>query len=223
MQLILVRHGETDWNAERIYQGWLDVPLNALGERQAQAAARALAARSDVRVRAVYASPLQRAWRTAEVIAAALGLPPRRLPGLRELHWGDASGKSFAEVDECWPDLLERRRMLGLAFETPGGESGWALRERVVAAIDEVIERHRVDAAPDDTVIVVAHGGSLGFALAHLRGDEPGPWPWFRLGNAAFCEVRIGADGRGHEIVCVDAREHLAELEAVIPATDEHV
>jgi broad specificity phosphatase PhoE len=223
MRLIFVRHGETDWNAQRIYQGWTDVPLNALGERQARAAARALAARPDVTIRAVYASPLLRAWRTAEVVAEALGLHPRPLPGLKELHWGEASGLSVAQVAARWPDLAERRRTLGLAFEPPGGESGWVFRARVSAAVREVIEAHHPDARPDAGVAIVAHGGSIGAALAYLCGDDTSAWPSVPLGNAAFCEVRLGRDGAGHEVICVDAREHLVELDVALPASDEHV
>jgi broad specificity phosphatase PhoE len=223
MRLIFVRHGETDWNLERIYQGWTDVPLNALGERQARAAARALAARTDLTIRAVYASPLQRAWRTAELVAEALGLHPRPLPGVQELHWGDASGLSFAQVAERWPDLQERRRTLGLGFQTPGGESGRAFWERVSAAIEEVVAEHHPAAGPDEAVAIVAHGGSIGFALAYLRGDDTATWPSVPLGNAAFCEVRLGRDGAGHEVVCVDAREHLVELDVALPTVTDHV
>jgi broad specificity phosphatase PhoE len=223
MRLIFVRHGETDWNVQRIYQGWTDVPLNALGERQARAAAWALARRTDLTVRAVYASPLLRAWRTAELIAEALGLHPRPLHGLKELHWGEASGLAFAQVAERWPDLAEQRRALGLGFETPGGESGWALRARVSAALDEVVKEHHPDAGPDEAVVIVAHGGSIGFALACLRGDESGAWPSVPLGNAAFCEVRLGRDSAGHEVICVNAGEHLEELDVTLPASDEHV
>jgi broad specificity phosphatase PhoE len=223
MRLIFVRHGETDWNAERIYQGWSDVPLNGLGERQAWAAARALAGRADVVVRAIYASPLQRAWKTAEVIAGAFGMKPTTLAGLKELHWGEASGLRVADVARRWPDLDDRRQALGLSFATPGGESGWAFRERVVAAVDEVIGRHRADAKPRDAMVIVAHGGSIGCALAHLRGDEVGPWPSVSLGNAAFCEVRVGRDGAAHEVVCVDARDHLLALDVAPTPDTEHV
>jgi broad specificity phosphatase PhoE len=124
MHLIFVRHGETAWNAERIYQGWSDVPLNALGERQAQAAARALAARTDLTVRALYASPLQRAWRTAEVVGAALGLTPQPLPGLRELHWGDASGLTSPKSPSS-----------GRTWPNAGGRTGWASRRRAASLV----------------------------------------------------------------------------------------
>ena len=76
MRLILVRHGETAANAGGIYQGWLDMPLNETGERQAAAVAGALAARRDLRPVALYASPLDRAWRTAGAIGARPALTP---------------------------------------------------------------------------------------------------------------------------------------------------
>jgi hypothetical protein len=71
--------------------------------------------------------------------------------------------------------------------------------------------------------VIVAHGGSIGFSLAYLRGDGTDAWPSVPLGNAAFCEVRLGRDGTGHEVVYVNAQEHLVELDIALLPSGEHV
>lgn len=212
MRLIFVRHGESAANAAGVYQGWRDVPLNARGERQAAAAARALAARRDIRPVALYASPLQRAWRTGEIVGTALGLAPMAHDGLREIDVGAATGLHRDEVDRRWPDRLARQRALGLDHGWPGGETGRAFRARVAAALDEIVARH-AGAWADDAVVVATHGGTIRFALAVLCGDEPASWPDGPIGNCSLSEVLLAPDGGAHRVVCVNACAHLAGAE----------
>lgn len=212
MRLILVRHGESDANAAGIFQGWFDSPLSPRGEAQAAATARALAARDDIRPVAVYASPLLRAWRTGELIAEALGLSPIPHPGLREIDIGAATGLDFAAVRERWPTLEDERRTLGLDHGWPGGESGRTFGGRVAEALDEIIARHQSSAipgAPDETVILASHGGTIRFALAYLRGDTGHRWPDESVRNCSIAEIAI--DAAGQRIVVLDACDHLPE------------
>ena len=95
LRLILVRHGETEWNAQRRYQGHSDVPLSALGRRQAARAAERLAA---LKIDAVYTSDLGRALETAEIIAEQRGLEVCAEPRLRELNFGVFEGLTFDEA-----------------------------------------------------------------------------------------------------------------------------
>lgn len=211
MRLILVRHGESEANAAGIYQGWFDSPLSLRGEAQAAATARALAARDDIRPVAVYASPLLRAWRTGEVIAAALRLEPIPHPGLREINVGAATGLAFAVVRERWPTLEAERLLLGLDHGWPAGESGRQFGARVAATLDEIIARQRPSTPagePDEAIILASHGGTIRFALAYLRGDAANRWPTDAVRNCSIAEIAL--DPADHRILFIDACEHLS-------------
>jgi broad specificity phosphatase PhoE len=145
-ELLLVRHGETDWNAAGKLQGHTDRPLNEYGRRQAQALAEQLAGDS---IDAVYASDLSRARETAEILGAKLGLPVVVDPDLREKNWGN------------WEGLTSDER-LHVEFE---GETSEAHRDRTLSAVQRIVERH-----PDGRIVVVTHGGSLRRIQAAVSG-----------------------------------------------------
>ncbi|HEY8598197.1 MAG TPA: histidine phosphatase family protein [Thermomicrobiales bacterium] len=210
MRLVLVRHGESEANAAGIYQGWLDSPLSSPGERQVAATARALAARDDLRPVAVYASPLLRAWRTGEVIAAALGLTAVPHPGLREINVGAATSLTFAAVGERWPQLATERASLGLDHGWPEGETGRTFGARVASTLGEIIARHQRPTTPGDreeAVILASHGGTIRFALAYLRGDVANRWPDDPVRNCSLAEIALAPTG--HRIISLDQCDHL--------------
>jgi len=136
--LLLVRHGETDWNAEGRLQGHTDRPLNDFGRRQAAALAERLAA--EPAIDAVYASDLSRARETAEILAHRLGLPVVTVPDLRERNWGNWEGLTGSERD--------RVEYVGEERDAHG--------ERVIRAVRRIAEEH-----PGQRIVVVTHGGSL--------------------------------------------------------------
>jgi broad specificity phosphatase PhoE len=144
--LLLVRHGETDWNAEGRLQGHSDRPLNEYGRRQARELAERFAADG---IGAVYASDLARARETAEIVAARLGLEVVLDPDLREKNWGNWEGLTADE----------RARV---EFE---GESTEEHRERVLRAVRRIVAAH-----PEERVVVVTHGGSLRRIQAAVSG-----------------------------------------------------
>jgi broad specificity phosphatase PhoE len=143
-RLLLVRHGQSTWNADGRWQGQADPPLSALGEAQARAAAETLPA-----VEHVVASDLARARQTAEIIAGALELGDVRLDDrLRERDSGDWTGFTREEIELAWPGWLDAGRI-------PENFEPWErVAERVTAAVHAA---H--DAWPGGTVLVVAHGG----------------------------------------------------------------
>ncbi len=140
MRLGLIRHGETDWNAEGRLQGVSDVPLNALGRSQAESAGRMLAGQGWDRV---YASPLSRAFDTASIIAEHAGLPePVAVPELVERSYGELEGESVLDKDGQRVPL-----------EHPSVEAVEVMLERSLGALQRIVADH-----PDENVIVVSHG-----------------------------------------------------------------
>jgi broad specificity phosphatase PhoE len=210
--LILARHGETAWNAERRYQGQADVPLNETGRRQAAALAQHLAAEG---VHAIYASDLQRAWETATVIAEPHGLPVRSEPRLREIDFGAWDGLTYSEIGQRYPKALAAWEANPLSAGPPGGENLSRVTARVRAALDDVaraakkqlfgktqnpvlaVSRKMKDTAgvlgahQDQTVLLVAHGGSLQVLLCLALGLVPRARWQFRLDAASLSELRL--------------------------------
>jgi probable phosphoglycerate mutase len=141
-RIVLVRHGETDWNLERRYQGHLDPPLNAAGRAQSEELAELLAAE---RIDAIYSSDLRRALETAEIVGARLGLPVVTDEGLREVDLGSWAGLTPEEVAERFGES-----------STHDGETRSEHTARVVGAVRRIAARH-----PEGCILVVTHGGSI--------------------------------------------------------------
>ncbi len=146
-ELLLVRHGETDWNRDQRWQGHADPPLNELGRAQATALAEVLAGEE---VEAIYASDLRRAYETAEIVGGALGLPVTSDPALRETDVGSWSG-------------LTHEELVGLPYD---GETKAAHAERVLEAVRRIIQAH-----PKGRVLVVTHGGSVRRIQEAVHGE----------------------------------------------------
>ncbi len=164
-RLILIRHPQTDWNAEGRYQGQTDVPLNEVGRAQSREVAAALATTA---ITAVYASDLRRARELAEAIASAAGVPLHLDPRLREIDQGEWEGLLGKEVRDRWPDLLERRSVDPGGFAPPGGERFTDVRSRVLACVAGGLGAHE-----GEPVAIASHG----LALAIVRAQyERLPW-----------------------------------------------
>lgn len=150
-RILAIRHGETAWNVDTRIQGHLDIPLNATGLQQARWLAQALAERDALH--AIYASDLSRAHVTAQTIAEAAGLAVSTHPGLRERSFGDFQGRTFAEIEAELPEHAQQWRKRSPEWAPPGnGESLIALRERVLATVDELASRH-----VGEQIVLVAH------------------------------------------------------------------
>jgi len=151
--LLLVRHGETAWNAEHRIQGHLDIPLSPSGIQQAARLAKRLA---ETPIEAIYSSELARAWLTAEPLAARLGVPIVAETRLRERCFGIFEGLTLDEIAARHPDGFRRWREREPSWAIDGGESGQQLIDRVLAALHDIVTRHR-----GGTVVAVTHGGVL--------------------------------------------------------------
>jgi broad specificity phosphatase PhoE len=150
--LLLVRHGETDWNRDGRWQGHSDTPLNERGREQS----RELAAQLDgMAVDVVYSSDLARARETAEIVADRLGLEVRLDRRLRERGFGAWEGLTSTEIEGRFEEA-HRRWRAGKGFGADDAESFDAFARRVHAFLNDVLQLH-----PDENVLVVAHGGSI--------------------------------------------------------------
>ena len=181
-RLVLIRHGQTAWNAQARLQGQLDIPLDALGRRQAARLADAL---RDEGITAVVSSDLSRAWHTAQALAGPLGLPLLADAGLRERHFGGLQGRTRAQIDQDMPDLARRWHRREPDFAPEGAESLRDFSARCLACVQRLVTAHAA-AQASGTLALVSHGGvldSLYRAATHIALDSPRTWP---LGNAVI-------------------------------------
>jgi broad specificity phosphatase PhoE len=158
--IFLARHGESDWNVAKRFQGHSDRPLTERGRQQAHALADLV---SSQEIDAVYTSPLSRARETAEIVAARTGLEPVALPELREVDTGSWSGLSRADVEARFPEGFARWRSGGSGWEN--GESYEEMAERVIGALRRIADDH-----PDGRVLVISHGGPIRAIHAAAEG-----------------------------------------------------
>lgn len=161
-RLCLVRHGETEWNAERRIQGQIDIELNATGLRQAEAAGRWLARAG---LTALYSSDLRRAWQTAQAIGAATGLVPVARPALRERRYGIFEGLTYAELQARHPEGYAAFEARDVDYDFESGESLKTMYARVTGCLGEIAAAH-----PGGVVALVLHGGVLDIVNRFVRG-----------------------------------------------------
>lgn len=176
-RLILLRHGQTDWNAQHRFQGQEDVPLNDLGRRQAEMARGAL---EGIQLDAVYASPLSRALETASI--ARPGVEIHTDPRLMEINVGSWAGMTWDDVKATMPDY-EAKYANGVDFRrSPEGETLADVEARGVPAVLGIAQAHG-----GQTVLIVAHGLLLNrviHSILGLHGRVLGG-----MGNAHFSEL----------------------------------
>ena len=163
--VLLARHGETDDNVARRFQGHRDPPLNERGREQARALGDALRGEG---IRELWSSPLRRAHETAEIAGRALGLEPRVDARLMEVDVGDWAGRLYEELATDDPDLFAEWRAGSPDFRFPGGESLGEHGERVAEVLTEIAGRAELP------VLVVCHGGVIREAHRVLGGAPSG-------------------------------------------------
>ena len=165
-RLVLLRHGETDWNLTGRAQGHADVPLNATGHAQARTVARVLAGLGPVRL---WSSDLMRAVQTAEYVAVATGLAVEKDARLREYDVGERSGLTMGEFAAEFPERHANWLHDSESRLLPGEETTRQVRHRIVPALRECLD----SLATGETGVAVLHGASLRVGLMGLLG-----WPW---------------------------------------------
>ena len=164
--IVLIRHGETAWNAERRLQGHIDIALNAEGQRQADALAIAL---SGEHFDTIVASDLQRALQTAQAVAAGRGLPVRQDPALRERCYGGFEGLLYAEIERRFPADFARWQARDIDALMPAGvRTAESFRQFYARSVDAILGW--AAAHPGQSIALVAHGGVLECAYRAAAG-----------------------------------------------------
>lgn len=213
-RLLLVRHGETEIGRTRHLCGVTDEPLNALGLLQSERLVKRL---SEMRLDAIYASDLQRAWVTAGRVASSHQMQLAASPEMQELDFGRCEGLTFDQVKERYPDVARLWLSRSPDLHYPEGESLEHFVHRVTS-FGSRLREHK----GGDTVLLVAHLGSIRVLLCHLLGI---PWPhwWqFQLDNASITVIEMHPNGISPEdrrgmLLSLNDTSHLHGLNVAAP------
>ncbi|HMO56489.1 MAG TPA: histidine phosphatase family protein [Roseiflexaceae bacterium] len=202
----LIRHGETDWNVQGIWQGQADIPLNDMGRAQAHRLA-AYLLEAGIHFDAIYSSDLQRSWETATIVAAALGITPQPLIALREIDVGAWSAKTRAEVIAYNPALYQRFVAGEDVRRGDTGETFSELSQRAAAAIEQIAVAY-----PAGQVACFSHGGPIRALIGYAAGDAQ--LVHGHIGNTSITIMHRTASG--WDLGVVNAMQHLGNIDQAI-------
>ena len=203
LEVFLIRHGETAWNAAGRAQGISDRPLNAVGRAQAAAAADAL---THAPMDTMYTSDLSRARETADVIAAPHGVDVHAHPDLREMHHGELDGLTFQEMQRDYGDVLQAWLSDPTDVVIPGGESLRQVQERAWAAFQEILGKHA-----HGCIAIVSHTMTLRTIVARALSIPLSHCLRFHIDTGSITTLEV--DGRVPGIV-LRTLNHTAHLNA---------
>ncbi len=200
LRLLLMRHGQTAWNAERKNQGQADIPLDDVGRKQSLQLAQRVALKNPS---VIYSSDLSRCVETAEILAEHTHTPLLVDQRLRERNYGDWEGKTPDEVFQDDPELLVAYRKDPILVAPRNGETGLEVYCRTVSFLYDLLQSHS-----EGVLGIVAHGGTVATLLSALLGAPPGTSACFRIRNCSLTEFVIEANGR-RRLECFDDVCHL--------------
>ncbi len=198
-RLGLVRHGQTYANIERVWHGHTDTELTEIGYQQARLLGEHF--ENYMQPTVVYASPLQRARITAEEIAKPFQLEVQLDARLMEFNLGDWEDKTFESLSASGENTM-RKLVEDPEYATPNGESQRMVRDRFVAAVDEIVARHT-----GEHIVIVAHGVALGIALAHYLDNDTRRWIQYSKKNTSFSELCL----QTRSLLSFDKTDHLSD------------
>ncbi len=198
-RILLVRHGETKWNREGLFQGQSDISLSPEGMRQAERLRERLASE---KINVIYSSDLKRALDTAKIIGSSHNVEVKSFAELKEINFGEIEGKTFEQIKEH-AGILEEIYVTGNPeISPPGGESLNQLANRVAKFIPE-LHKH----SAEETILVVAHGGTLRVLLGILLGKRLEEWLNFPLDIASLSIVEVSSEKT--KLLLLNDRSHL--------------
>jgi broad specificity phosphatase PhoE len=189
-EVLIIRHGETEWNVEGRYQGQADPPLNDRGIQQAYELAEAL---YDHTLEVIYSSPLKRAYQTAEILAKKLNIEVRIEPRLAEIHQGDWQTHLRTEIQSLYPDLFHQWETDPWHTTPPGGEHLSQVQSRVNTALDDISCRH-----PLGSVGLVTHRIPIALIKMRIQNLPPDIVRSIQLPNTYFESLTISCPEAKH-------------------------
>ncbi len=198
-KILLVRHGQTEWNTTGRFQGQSDIELTKTGVEQAEKAAAYLA---DEAICAVYASDLKRATETARRIGARHALFVSPLPALREIFFGDWEGLTYEEIKKDWPDEIDRMFSAPSTLAIPHGETFRDVAARAVPAVDALAKKHE-----GKTILLVSHGATIRTIIGHYL-HMPLDFIWSLCQDNTAIN-RLSFDGGRVVVELLNSTEHL--------------
>ena len=203
-RIILVRHGETDWNKQGRFQGQIDIPLNQNGKAQAQAASKFL---KDVSIQKAFSSSLSRPKETAQIILKEHpGIDISLKDNLIEIGHGQWEGKLESEIKSDWPDLLNMWKSLPEKVQMPDGENIKEVSKRSITGWMEICKSLK----NDETALVVAHDAVNKTILCHLLGLTPSEIWMVKQGNGGITVIDLSEkEDQPDQITCLNITSHL--------------
>ncbi len=199
-ELFFVRHGQTSANVMQQFAGSTDVPLDETGRYQASRVAHRF---RDIPLDAIVSSPLQRAHYTARQIGKITGHDPILMPGLQEMHFGDAEMLTYTEIRMRWPLLLDEEVNRDLAeFRWPNGESDVEFMARILDTMNSVMETY-----PNQRIAMVCHGGVIAQVLNFLDGGGRAGHMRFSIVNCSITHLSVSSQET--RINCWNDHSHL--------------
>jgi broad specificity phosphatase PhoE len=203
VQILLIRHGATDWNLQGRCQGVTDLDLNEVGVRQAEQIATALTKES---IHAIYSSHLKRAQQTARVFSLHHRLPVVIEPAIGELDHGQLEGLTFAEIRENYSQFIQKWRTEPAEIQVPGGERLVDVARRAWNGLNRIVQRH----SAEESVVVVSHNFPILGILCRITGTHLNNYRTFHLDPCSV--TRLKHNGGDHwEVTGISNQERTAE------------
>lgn len=205
LELVVVRHGQSEGNRDHVFTGHGLSRLTPRGRREAEATARRIIKE---RVTAIFSSDLPRTLETAAPLVSLTGLPVQATKALRERDIGGLTGMSFADIQTKMPDVWQALMSRDPSFRPPGGESGQETRARMGEFVDGLFQQF-----PEGRIVIVSHGIAITQLLYHLLGFPKNETPHvvFQVENCSLQRIIRRADGTTR-IAGLNDFSHLAEI-----------
>lgn len=200
--IYLIRHGVTDFNQARKFQGSSDIPLNEAGRAQAAKLSKRIL-ESDIKVDKVYVSKLIRTRQTIQPLLDDLGIDAEEIDGIEEINAGDMEGVEFNALVEQYPAIMKKYSESPYEVDMPSGETGAEVYKRGSTAFEEIVKEH-----PGETVLVISHGFLIQLLLGYIKGTPTSEIGYNVHRNTAVTKIEIDSNGN-KEVVYEGDDSHL--------------